>query len=128
MELIKLSLLCPSRVFQDSDYQALATSEVWDGASFIEGPDLPVPMQRHCQLTLNSTHLFFSDLYTTGLTYLYDMERSSWRRVASPSKLYPWGACGLASSEGKGQEVVVALDGSSEIFSIDSLSWRPGKV
>ena len=44
----------------------------------------------------------------------------------SLSRLFITGPCGMATSESKGQEIVVTADGASEIFSVDTLRWREG--
>ncbi len=46
-----------------------STTKMWTGTGFEPGPSLPIPMWSPCQLTINSTHVFFADTYFTGNTY-----------------------------------------------------------
>ncbi len=99
-----------------------------DGASVKEGPFLPVGMRIHCQITLNSSHIFISDTLNSRNTYLLDWEDNTWHQVESPLNLYTGGPCGLVTSQSGGKEVVAVSDGVSEIFSVDTLSWRQGVI
>ncbi len=108
----------------------LDSTEVWDGSSFAPGPELPETMQYHCQVTINDTHVFVSDidlLYgSSGGTYLLNWEDKTWAQLETLRNLKDRPACGLARSESKGVEIVVVGDGESEIFSLESMSWRSG--
>jgi hypothetical protein len=46
------------------------TSLIYDDGQFIVGPRLPFPMKDHCQLTINSTHVFIGG--TAGKAFLLD--------------------------------------------------------
>ncbi len=49
-----------------------ASTEVWDGSSFRRSLPLPTPMEFHCQVSLNDTHVFISDVYSSLGTYILD--------------------------------------------------------
>ena len=46
-----------------SDGSTLQDSEVYSGGSFHAGPDLPYPVDRHCMVKINDTHVM-----TTGMS------------------------------------------------------------
>ncbi len=110
--------------FQDPT--PINSTEKWDGTSFNRGPDLLVPMVAHCQVTLNDTHVFLSDVYNSLNTYIMNYKEDTFQRVGSPSQRYDAGPCGMATTKSKGQEIVVVADGMSEIFSVENMSWRKG--
>ena len=83
-------------------------------------------MSYHCQVTLNSTHIFFADPEITKNAWILNWEDFTYKMVDSLSRLFITGPCGMATSESKGQEIVVTADGASEIFSVDTLRWREG--
>ncbi len=49
-----------------------STTERWTGRGFELGPSLPIGMYAPCQLTINSTHVFFADTFETGNAFLLD--------------------------------------------------------
>ncbi len=111
--------------FQDPT--PINSTEKWDGTSFNRGPDLLVPMVAHCQVTLNDTHVFLSDVYNSLNTYIMNYDEDTFQQVGSPSQRYDAGPCGMATTKSRGQEIVVVADGMSEIFSVESMSWRKGR-
>ncbi len=94
----------------------LPTTEIWDGDSFRSGPSLPVSMAYHCQVTLNSTHVFLADTLDTRFTYILDWRDFTYVQMESLYISFTTGPCGLATSDSKGQEIVVSADGLSVIF------------
>jgi len=68
---------------------------------FTPGPELPFSKFGHCQLTLNSTHIFFAG---DGVeTFLYDWPRYEWIFLDDLPADIAFGACGLLNSDEKGQ-------------------------
>jgi len=103
---------------------------VFDGRFTID-PPMPYDKNNHCQLTLNSTHIFF----TAGegsdpiATFMLDYPRGEWiylDYIPSSSMVEP--ACGFVKDPSFGQEVIVASDTRSFIFSLTDLEWREGPV
>ena len=83
-------------------------------------------MSSHCQVTLDSSHVFFADSSATGNTYIMDWEEGTFEYIGSLAHTH-FGPCGKATSKSRGQEIVVAANGTSEIFSLETLTWREGK-
>ncbi len=110
--------------FDDSDRPYF--TEMWTGTEFEQGPRLRVDMTRHCQLTVNSTHVFFVDTSTTNLAFLYNWYEETWTDLPATTghKTYP--SCGLINNPDNGPEVVITEDGDCEIFNVNSMSWRQG--
>ena len=102
---------------------------------FIPGPDLPTPMDHHCSIRVNTTHIFVSgglngvdDLRTA---YLLNWLTRKWTPL--PDMTYPrYGhSCGFASDPDR----VVAVGGvtgaastmaTSEILDLATLEWTAG--
>ncbi len=101
-------------------------TEMWTGSEFMLGPTLPERMDGHCQVTINATHVFFANC-DEQTTYLLDWKLQEWVQLDDMS-VYRSNicGCGLIHNDEKGNEVVVAGYGSSEIFNFDSLTWRDG--
>ncbi len=80
-------------------------------------------MIAHCQLTVNSTHVFFMDSYHA---YMLEYQTETWTELDSPftSRIYP--SCGLINSPENGLEVVTAGYGTSEIYNVNDDLWRDG--
>ncbi len=88
---------------------------------------MPISTRFHCQVTLNSTHIFMSDVASTGNTYLLDWDKQEWTQLdATTDDVYNYGPCGLVTTEDRGQEVVVTAGGKTGIFSVEALQWRTG--
>ena len=82
-------------------------------------------MSHHCQVRLNSTHVFVSDAGDSLRSYVLDWAGGTWRQVESVSRRYGGGACGRINGASRGEEVVVVQD-LSEIFSLEAMEWRQG--
>ncbi len=83
------------------------TTDVWDGldSSFDAGPDLPSAMIHPCQLTVNSTHVFFADS-VDETAYLLDWERQAWTTLDTLYMTHRFSAaCGMISNPENGTEV-----------------------
>ncbi len=104
------------------DYET--TTEMWTGNIFEPGPQLPTYMYLHCQLTINSTHVFFADDY--DVVYLLDWPAQSWIELPPMTVNRDWPSCGLINNPQNGQEVVIVEDGVTEIFNLNDLTWRSG--
>ena len=62
----------------------LNSTEVWSEASgFEQVPPLPVAMFAHCQVTLNESHVFLSDIDGTRSTYILDWEAQHYHQQES---------------------------------------------
>ncbi len=107
----------------DDDPSSSSTSDMSAGLGFVAGPILPHAMRDHCQLTINSTHVFFAG---NGYAYLYDFVAFHWTEIPAMSTLRSYPSCGLLNNPDNGLEAVVAEDETSEIFSFSALSWRDG--
>jgi len=107
---------------QKPDY--LSSTLVYDGVFFSKGPEMPSTKYYHCQLTLNSTHVFFAG---GGVeTFVLNWETQEYRVLESaPEPLYI-ATCGVIQNDRNGLEVVVAEDHDSFVFSFTDLQWRNG--
>ncbi len=101
------------------------TTEYWTGSEFMAGPDIPVNMGVHCQLTLNSTHVFFVQ-FNRDPAYLLEWETLTWTELPSFTQDMTILSCGLIYNPENGLEAVVTHGDVSEIFNFGTLQWRPG--
>ncbi len=101
------------------------TTEFWTGSNFEYGPDLPTLMFLHCQLTINSTHVFFAE-DNNKPAYLLDWTTQSWTELPNMNEDRDWPSCGLINNPENGLEVVIVEDGTTEIFNLNDLTWRSG--
>ncbi len=103
-------------------------TEMWRSNRFEPGPAVPVPMYNHCQLTINSTHIFFADVSSENPTsHLLDWHSQTWTELPPPSLPdadYP--SCGLIDNPENGVEAVIVHRGVSQIFNFANLTWRGG--
>ncbi len=104
------------------------------------GPNLPHPMKAHCQVTVDSNHVFFVDGHHnllgdessyqgTGDTYLLDWNNQQWLLQPQLTTMRNHPACGLVKSfsgSSPRDMVVIAGDGTSNYFDLHSLSWYNG--
>ncbi len=114
----------------------LDTSEVWVDGEWIPGPTLLRPTAFHCQVSLNTTHVFiagggdYTNDWLSTDAYILNTEDWSWQILPSMSLARGWGACGYVISDQNGQEVVVGSGSDSSnpvgIFSLRDLEWRDG--
>ncbi len=112
----------------DDDFRY--NTETWNGSEFEDGLLLPLvePMFNHCQLTVNSTHIFFADGYYSHLAYLLDWTEQSWTLLPPMRVERTFPSCGLINNPENGPEAVIVEDGVSEIFNFNDMSWRAGPV
>ncbi len=111
--------------FDDGD-DAYSTTEIWTGSTFESGPSLPVNMSYPCQLTVNSTHVFFAENHDSP-SYLLDWYSGTWTELAPMNEQRDsYYSCGLINSPRNGPEVVTFEFGITEIFNIGDGTWRAG--
>ncbi len=102
-----------------------ATTEMWTDNHFVRGPDLPFAMTAHCQLTVNSTHVYFVN-FNDRPAFLLDWQTQTFTEMPPYNDDRYAISCGLINNPENGPEVVVASKGTSEIFNFESLTWRVG--
>ncbi len=102
------------------------TTEMWTGTGFEAGPTLPIEMSYHCQLTINSTHVFFADTGDTGNAFLLDWYAQTWSALPPMSVNRDIMSCGMINSPENGIEAVIVEDGTTEIFNFREEVWRTG--
>ncbi len=100
------------------------TSEIWTGSEFIEGPDLPARPYGHCQLTINSTHIFFYN--HDGTAYLFDWFEEEWTELPGNNQINYWPGCGLIKNPINGVEIVVDDGFYTNIFNFNAMHWKEG--
>ena len=57
------SLLYPNEWLIAGGYPSLDSTEIFvehGSNGFVSGPTLPIPLNRHCQVKINSSHIFFA--------------------------------------------------------------------
>ncbi len=101
------------------------TTEYWDGALFHPGPDMPQPMNRHCQVTISESRVFFHTPYVDasdpiGRTFFLNWNDKSWERLDSGTMYTLYGTCGMVKTSTNGWEIVVTDIGTSSIFNLQS--------
>ncbi len=70
-------LVSGDEFYYDEGDSPLST-EMWTSDGFEKGPYLPTKMYSHCQLPINSSHVFFAETYNTGKSYLLDWYSQEW--------------------------------------------------
>ncbi len=102
------------------------TTEIWTGNAFEQGPPLPTKMFSHCQLTVNSTHVFFAEPLADGISFLLDWQTQTWKQLPPTTATRHFQGCGLIDNPINGKEAVIVKNGISEIFNFETESWRDG--
>ncbi len=100
-------------------------SELWTGSEFVESIDLPEHMYEHCQVTINSSHVFFGDC-RSQTAYILDWNLQEWTQLGNMTYYRLACGCGLIHNDVQGDELVIASEGTSEIFNFGTMSWRDG--
>ncbi len=106
--------------------EASSTTEMYTGTGFDLGPSLPTEMYSHCQLTINSTHIFFVDTLTSGNAFLLDWFKQTWSELPPITTDGGYMSCGLINNPENGIEAVIVKDGVTEIFNFGDEAWRMG--
>ncbi len=109
----------------DNDEETSSTTDIWTGDHFELGPPLPQQMNQHCQLTVNSTHVFFADNFNSP-SYLLNRYEGTWMELPPMNERREYQICGLINNPENGLEAVVYEDGVTEIFNLNDLTWRYG--
>ncbi len=101
------------------------TPEYWDGTQFHPGPDMPHPMDRHCQVTISDSLVFFftpkvdaSD--PVGRTFFLNWNDKSWETLDAGTRTGNRGTCGKVKTSANDWEIVVADKGTSSIFNLQT--------
>ncbi len=110
----------------DIDVDTWSTTDMWTGTGFDLGPQLPIGMFMPCQLTINSTHVFFADMYDTGDAFLLDWYAQTTINLPPMTGDLGFWSCGLINNPENGIEVVIVEDGVTEIFNFRDEAWRTG--
>jgi len=97
------------------------TSLVYDGTQFSQGPELLYGKVYHCQLTINSSFVFFAS--GGSETFFLDWETQQFLSFDDIPISIGEVACGLLKD---GLEVLVAAGEYSFIYSFLDLEWRDG--
>jgi len=106
----------------DGNFQSQQTW-LFDGQQFVDGPLLPEEKSQHCQVTVNSTHVFITGGNTYG-TFMYNIDLEEWIILEDSPVPLVEGACGLLENPTFGPEILVARSQKSYIFSLTDLTWR----
>ncbi len=83
-------------------------------------------MHSHCQLTINSTHVFFADTLDTGNAFLLDWYEQTWSELPPMTVDRLYMSCGLINNPENGIEAVIVEGGVTEIFNFRDEEWRTG--
>jgi len=95
---------------------------MFDGFTFTDGPEMPVGIDGHCQVTVNETHVFLA----TRTAFLYNWQLDEWTEVDYVPEEIVLGSCGVLNNPNFGPEVMFAAGELSFIFSLSDLEWRDG--
>ncbi len=109
----------------DNYNDVASTTELWTGTEFVQSIDLPEYMYGHCQVTINSTHVFFGDC-EDKTAYILDWNMQEWTQLGNMTYERHMCGCGLIHNDIQGDEVVITAEGTSEIFNFGTMSWRAG--
>jgi len=112
----------------DDDTDLSKSTLIYDGVQFSEGPDLLQRKVYHCQLTLNSTHVFFASGDSGLQTFLLDWEPETYTELDALSVSMISPSCGLLNNRNYGLEVLVATGRYSFIYSFKDMEWRNGPI
>ncbi len=122
-----------------------------EGYFFFSGITLPEDMYHHCQVfesyvaiqceclfnavflqvSLNDTHVFFAN-GKSGNAFILNYPYHEWIQLDSMTQHLgddydAYISCGKVTSDSEGTEIVLAGYGMSEIFNLNSMTWRPGQ-
>jgi len=97
---------------------------ILEGDSFTDGAPLPIEMAAQCQLTINGTHIFFSNFNGAFLLDWY--EQRYIQLLEEDEGIYNNGICAILNNPDIGKEVFIAGDDVSHILNLSSMEWRDG--
>jgi len=117
---------------------ALSSSQVYDFSrmEWVEGPELPLPMQCHCKVKLNSTHTMVTGGFSTenqeGRAFIYDWQEATWTALPemNSGERFLHGCALLGDGRvliaggyhGMGEPDPSDLS-TAEVFDLASMSW-----
>jgi len=110
---------------EDSNY--LHNTFIYDGKDFISGPDIPTFKAYHCQLTLNSTHVFITSGVDTE-TYVFDWPNQKWKRLENGLFFMHDAPCGLLQNPMYGPEALLAVPTAGYLYSFSDEEWSYAPV
>jgi len=99
---------------------------VLDGFIFLPSPDMPKAKDFHCQLTINSTHIFFASSFK--YTFILNWQTQEYVPVDDMPNPMTVAACGLFKNKDLELEAIVANGYNSNIFSFTDFKWRDGPI
>ncbi len=119
----------------------LLSTEVYSesSGSFTESFDLPVALEEHVLVRINNSHVLLSTGWpitnSGNRTWIGNVNTKTWQELAQSTVVRENAGGGLIT-RGNGEKEVVIVGGfdrttlkdvnSSEVFSLDTLSWRFG--
>ncbi len=116
----------------------------FDGREANQGPDLPLPLARHCMVRINQKWAMLIGGYQGNLidyehsTWLFDFVEQKWTPGPNMTHGKSNAACGLIRDSSTGETMVVVAGGfgdsesihhltnSTELWILESESWIPG--
>jgi len=107
----------------DETYTRVQQTWLFDGLEFVDGPLLPGEKAEHCQVTINSTHIFFTGGFSLD-TFMYNIESEEWITLENAPMDFASPACGLLQNPSIGPEILVVHFARSFVFSLTDLQWR----
>jgi len=90
---------------------------------FTPGPILPFAMYKHCQLTINDTHIFIGGYPGNG-AMLFEARTGEFTFADNMRGILP-PACGFLNGI-FGEEILLIASTTSQILNLNSLAWRAG--
>jgi len=99
----------------------------YDGKDIFDGPVMPSYKFGHCQITLNSTHVFLaSGGEENAKTFLLNWTTQKYSVLDSVPINRPAVTCGLLNNPTYGPEILVADGLYGSFFSLTTFTWRDG--
>merc|ERR1712106_637196 len=117
----------------DERGNVLTSTEVLTGNTWLSSTPLPTPLDSHCMVKINSSHIFmaggsdYSGYY--AVTYLYSSTSGTFSPLPDMAMARDDHACGILGTDvwvGGGYNYSVAAGKSVEAFSLTSQAWREG--
>jgi len=90
--------------------RAPSSTLIYEDGLFTPGPELPFPKDGHCQVTINSTHVFFAG-GASEETFMLDVPNGQWIYLSDIPAEVSLGACGLLHhpTDGDGNRLIDRL-------------------
>jgi len=114
---------------QDPIIHAQRSSWTFDGKREVSGDFLPYDVYRHCQVTINDTHVFIAGGYNDQSVYVTNWVTEEWMAMEDVPAEERFGEhCGLLRNPNYGPEILMADGRFSFIFSLTTETWREGPL